>query len=316
MSNDVWASRLATLGSSITASSLPSLVVEVIEVSARPDVDIDELADLVRSDPALSARFLRLTNSPAYGRERDVTNVTQAIMVLGARRVGVAAVAFAMIPLIAGHLAGSRRRFQDYWRHTVTAATAARELALRVCPGLAEECHLGGLLMDIAVPIIGHHLGPEYEAARGEAFPGHPDIDREAEALGTGHPSIGAALLDSWRLPRLLVDAVAAHHGPPGPAGGHASPAGSVARCLAVAHALSATLASPEGRWTALGEARECCRRWFGLEYSDLEDILLTLVPGIEAALAAFEVDGGPPADIEAIVRDARSRLAALRPCP
>jgi HD-like signal output (HDOD) protein len=166
----------------------------VVKQAASRALDSDDVTGLLavlQIDPLTAARYLRVANSPLFGRKHRVGCATEAMQLLGRR-------ASAMIALVSSFDYGfSSRRRDDRLelarRHCLQTAVLVRQLA--TCVALdehAEELFIAGLLHDIA-----GMLRPT--ANEGLGFkPG---------ALGSARSS--ADLLHSWHLPRLIVDAIA-----------------------------------------------------------------------------------------------------------
>jgi HDOD domain len=151
--------------------------------------DMTGLHEVLRIDPLTAARYLRVANSPLFGRRQGVGSASDAMDLLGRR-------AAAMIALVSSFDYGfSSRRRDDRLelarRHCLQTAILAEQFAH--CVGLAvhaEPLFLAGLLHDIA----GMLRPMESEGASGV------DID---STLGS------ADLLGAWHLPRVIVDAIA-----------------------------------------------------------------------------------------------------------
>ena len=66
-----------------TLPSLPAIAIEVLNLAQRDEVDIAEIARTISRDPALSGKILRTVNSSFYGRSQSVSNLSQALVILG-----------------------------------------------------------------------------------------------------------------------------------------------------------------------------------------------------------------------------------------
>jgi len=68
-------------------SSLPQVLAEVIRVADDDDSSAGDIAEVIMKDPALSARILRIVNSPFYGSMREISSINQSVVTLGTRAV-------------------------------------------------------------------------------------------------------------------------------------------------------------------------------------------------------------------------------------
>ena len=129
--------------------SLPAVALQVLRLCQSDDLDLGQIAKVITNDPALSAKMLRLVNSPSYGLRQQVRTISHALALLGVNAVRTLALSFSL----AADMRGKKQAgidLQIYWKRSVLAAVAARELA--TATGLAavkEEAFLAALLQDI-----------------------------------------------------------------------------------------------------------------------------------------------------------------------
>lgn len=184
--------------------------VRIIELARDPELDIGRIAGVLAQDPALTAKVLRVANSPLYGQRRRSDNLRQAVTVLGLNATVTLALSFSLSTCLRER--GSDRLDMDtIWRRALLGASAARVLGEHVELGDGEELFLAGLLQDVGIFAL--------EAAAPERYPAHvPVCDQEALAVaerdifGVDHAEAGAWLLEHWGLPAYLADAVRHSH--------------------------------------------------------------------------------------------------------
>jgi putative nucleotidyltransferase with HDIG domain len=173
-----------------------------------------DIGRVISDDPDLTARLLRLVNSPIYGFPSRISTVSQAISIVGLNQLHDLAVAASFIQLF-GKVPQELVDMPSFWRHSVGCAVAARALAAQRKEPNVERFFVAGLLHDIGRPIMYQRLPAEsreaLERARRE---GALLQDVEVQVFGFHHGQVGAALLDRWRLPSLLQEAVGWHHMP------------------------------------------------------------------------------------------------------
>ena len=187
---------------------LPVLDPRLPQVLAQTDVDLQyqQLRELLRVDPALAARVLKVANSAFYG-SRTITSIDRSLTVLGAVAVaGIAMVArFDATSVPAGRASQALLHLR---RHSLLTAVAAKRLAARSGDPLwdPESAFVLGLLHD-----LGWLVPPQ--------IAGELPLERESlpatEPDGPGeHSVLSAALFAHWQLPVQFIDAVRDHHGP------------------------------------------------------------------------------------------------------
>ncbi|TCJ18037.1 HDOD domain-containing protein [Parasulfuritortus cantonensis] len=199
--------------------SLPAVVNELILALGNEGLSVDQLAHGIEKDQALSARALRVANSPFYGMPQPVSSIHDAIVVLGFRAVGslvttAALTEFFTAPTLAWFDQSS------FWRHSLGCGVCCRKLAGPA--GLDPETGFtAGLLHDIGRLLLVVTCSKEYEAvvAWREAHDGFL-VDAELAVLGVSHMDAGEALARHWHFAPEIQVAVAAHHQPPADAAG------------------------------------------------------------------------------------------------
>ena len=196
----------------IKKGSLPSLsplAVRLMELAAREDVQLNDLARVIEADPALTARLLSLVNSPLYRRsENDITNMTRAVSMLGVREVRIMALSLSLRDTLPVK-GGMGLDYVTFWGVSLQRAIMAKELAKLLKLPEQEEAFTAGLLLDIGLPIMLRAL-PVDEA---EQFPGLQvslayRLVWEEEEIGCTHREVGYAVVKHWGLPKFFADCI------------------------------------------------------------------------------------------------------------
>lgn len=188
--------------------SLPSVALQVIELTAAPHVDSRTLRACIENDPALAAKILRVVNSSLFGLSRQVSDLNQALALLGTKPLLTLVLGFSLPKeLFRGVQADVLAR---YWRHTLVKSVACRELCQRVWRTPGDEAFVAGLLQDIGLLALTQDLGESYVAflEQVDAHGGNL-LSLELDWLGFDHTVLSARLLDHWGLPKPLAAAVA-----------------------------------------------------------------------------------------------------------
>ncbi|HWB14305.1 MAG TPA: HDOD domain-containing protein [Pirellulales bacterium] len=187
--------------------SLPAVVLEVLDLTSHPQVDTAKLKDCIECDPALTSKVLRVVNSSLFGLGRRVSDLTQALAVLGTKPLKMLVLGFGLPePLFAGL---ARDVLNQYWRHTLTRAVAARDLSQRLWHLPGDELFVAGLLADLGRLVLIQGLGRPYvEMLRKADWPREDVRALERRLIGFDHVQLTAGLIRQWGLPDTLVAAV------------------------------------------------------------------------------------------------------------
>lgn len=188
---------------------MPQVGLRIREITQKEDYSLTELTDEIERGPALAARVLRYANSSAYAGLMDITNLHQAVTRLGARMVESIAVAAATRELYQANSETERERMEALWKHSVATGETGRIIAQEVGSQRPEDIFLTCLLHDLGRVVILRAL-----TSIEKRFTGSVGEGLRHEILESLHAECGARLLDTWKVPDEICEAVLHHHNP------------------------------------------------------------------------------------------------------
>lgn len=195
-------------------SALPDSWHRIDAVLAHAAATTSQIADALTSDPGLSARLLRIANSPMFGLAQRVEKLSQAVHLIGTRQLRELALAATVVDLVAGG-SGRKERIDAFLRHSTATGLYARAVASRRREANVERFFVAGLLHDLGGYALELAATDSAVEARRLASAKALPIERAEQALlGFDHAAVGGAILTRWRLPPSLVEPVAWHHQP------------------------------------------------------------------------------------------------------
>ena len=187
--------------------TLPAVAMKVLELTENSKVDTTALKQCLETDPALTGKVLRVVNSSVYGLSREVSDLNQALALLGTKPLKLLVLGFSLPAGLFEGIVGDV--LLRYWRHTLVKAVAAREIAETFWRRAGDEPFIAGLLQDLGELLLIQELGEPYIRFLQEVDGHHVEIaDLERESLGFDHTQLTARLLQHWKLPSVLVQAV------------------------------------------------------------------------------------------------------------
>ncbi len=190
---------------------------KLLQIVVDPDHELADVVQVVKHDSILTARLLRIVNSPVFGLLNPVSSVDRAVAYLGERMVVSVAMADSVNKLLNKPLEGYEGSKGALWRHDLFTAFAAREIA-GISPGKfdADVAFTAGLLHDIGKSIISDFLqGSSKSAVEGIEKGDIPNyLAAEKELLGLDHTIVGYELAMNWNLPEPLPQLILHHHFP------------------------------------------------------------------------------------------------------
>lgn len=191
--------------------TLPIVAIRIGEVVHGKNVSVQQVADILRTDPSTSAKLLRLVNSPYFGIPGGVSDVARAIPFVGFNTLYQLVLSISVLETL-----GSKNGpfdIKGLWIHSLSVAVAARELAAEVKSADPGACFTAGLLHDMGkialAKLDGEKLARAYVTAKESGI----SLMAAEQALGLiSHEKIGGRLAKAWKFPAMLSTPIEHHH--------------------------------------------------------------------------------------------------------
>ncbi len=191
--------------------TLPDVYLRARQAMESDDASLVEIADIIATDPAMTARLLRIANSAFFGFAARVQTVARAINILGTQQVHDLLLATSVSDAFSG-MPEELVDLREFWQRSVFCGSAARLLASRCNVLDSERLFVEGLLHDIGHMVMYQQI-PEamtrtQHAAREQQ---RPLYRLEREMLNCDYAEVGAELLRLWHMPPGLQESVRRH---------------------------------------------------------------------------------------------------------
>lgn len=189
---------------------LSAVATRVLALLGEGDPDIKDMERLVRLDPGLTSRILRLANSPIYGGKVEFKSIEQAMV-----RLGISALKQTVLIAATGEVFDGKDVFaRNLWDHSIATAVASQTIAERIDNVLPEEAFVAGMLHDIGKLIIYGQAQKEYAALETEAREqGRRFFEFERENIQyCTHETIGSLVGRKWHLSSDMLEVMRFHH--------------------------------------------------------------------------------------------------------
>lgn len=176
---------------------MPQVASRALSLVENPDTTASELTELLSTDAALEARVLKIANSAMFSRQREITTLNQAIMVIGFKALKGIIVA-ATLRQINKSFGATERLI---WEHSMGVGVAATLLAKALKKPFVEEVFLLGLLHNLGqiVLLVQPDTAKLYKNVLKAIKEKHLDYaSAEQEVFGFAHPLIGALVAKKW----------------------------------------------------------------------------------------------------------------------
>ncbi len=194
--------------------SMSGIAAKVLKLLDDPSSSADQVEQLLKQDPSLTANLLKLTNSSYFGIPSKVGSVRHAVAMLGWKRLSKLVMAACVSAITDRQLPGYDLPPGVLWQHSVAVSVTAEGLMRELKIAESDEIFTAALLHDLGKLILGGFVEKEIEEIEKVAARGIPFQMAEQAVLGTDHAEIGALMLESWSFPPKLVSAVRWHHDP------------------------------------------------------------------------------------------------------
>lgn len=195
-------------------SSLPEITTKIIQVVEDPKSTANDLHEIVKNDPGLATKILKVVNSAFYGLPSQIASLDRAIVLLGMSAVKNIALAASLSRLFRPGAISDQFTAKDLWEHCIAVGVCARMMA-EVHVGHAEEAFVAGLVHDLGL-LVEYQVFPEQLREVVEQCVATPQDFTAAERtiIGADHQQFGEALALRWKFPPALRNAISHHHNP------------------------------------------------------------------------------------------------------
>lgn len=191
-------------------ASLPAIYHRIRDILDDPDSSVQQLAETVSSDAAITARVLRIVNSALYGFPGKIDSVLRAVNLMGMQQIHDLILSTTVISALSA-LQPPQMPLMRFWKGCVFRGLAARSAARLLGVGDPERLFVEGLLADIGHLVMFQAVPDLSQAALDTAqHSGLPLHEVEQSVIGCNHAEVGAALASAWNLPPTFATVIGA----------------------------------------------------------------------------------------------------------
>jgi putative nucleotidyltransferase with HDIG domain len=193
--------------------TIPVVATKVLQLLDDPDVSVEEIADLMLTDQVMTARVMKLINSPVYKPTQEITSLKRALVYLGLRHVRELALTTSVINAFDGTTGALE--LNAFWEHSFGVGMVSKIIAKRIGYQDLEKAYISGIIHDLGEVFLSNFLREPFMEVL-DHIKKHPVklVDAEAELLGTTHCEIGLCMARKWNFPDAYCDVIAHHHNP------------------------------------------------------------------------------------------------------
>lgn len=203
------------IDSTSNLSTLPIIYHSAMALISDPRSLKSDIAKLLKTDQAIVTKILRIVNSALFSLSRKVIATEDAIPLLGLDEIRNIVISVSVINAF-GNQKGGAFDMSEFWKHSLGCAIISKLLVKRNKSQLSsEEYFTAGLLHDIGKLVLNQLFPNEFhyvlELTNSKAMSLR---NAERKVFGKSHENVGKYLLQRWKIPDILIEAVTYHHEP------------------------------------------------------------------------------------------------------
>lgn len=193
--------------------TLPTIVFELNQHLQNPETSIAKVSEIIEKDQAMALRILKLVNSAFYGFKSRISNIKNAVVLLGFNALRNAIVSVSVINSLPKSLLFQDFEMEEFWKHSLAVAVTSKCIAQKAGTESPDNCFVGGLLHDVGKVILAQYFQDLFVKVwthmQSECVSFY---QAELNELSVDHARIGAYLAERWALPQGLIDGLRWHH--------------------------------------------------------------------------------------------------------
>jgi HD-like signal output (HDOD) protein len=196
----------------VDVQPLPHIVATVSKLIADQESTMKDFEDVIKMDPVLVSRLLRLINSPYYGLAQAVTSIGRAVAYLGMKNLHTLIVVDAMKTIFVakeGPGPFSRKRL---WMHSAAVSICAKLVAERIFAINGDDAFLSGILHDFGLLVEDQMAQSVLQRICASCSSSAEMVATERQELNTDHGEIGYLLSIDWKMEPKVGEAIRDHH--------------------------------------------------------------------------------------------------------
>lgn len=197
----------------VDVQPLPNIVIALSRLIAHSESTMRDFEEVIKMDPILVTRLLRLVNSPFYGLIQKVDSIGRAVAFIGMKNLHNLAVTDALRAIYyeprKSHSSFSKKQL---WMHSAVVSICSKMVAERIFGINGDDAYLCGILHDFGLIIEEQVKEKLFHQICTLCTSSTSLVQLEQEAFGTNHCEIGYQVTLDWNLSENAVNAIRDHH--------------------------------------------------------------------------------------------------------
>lgn len=192
--------------------TLPHVVTTLSHLISDEEATMKDFEDVIKMDPILVVRLLRLVNSSFYGLTQRIDSIGRAVAFIGMKNLHNMAVTDALKNIFQEHETSHIFSREKLWLHCAAVSICAKMIAERIFSTNGDDAYLCGILHDFGLIVEEQVEREKFLAACEACDTGSSITDFEQQFIGTDHCEIGYLMTLDWKMPQTIQEAIRDHH--------------------------------------------------------------------------------------------------------
>jgi HD-like signal output (HDOD) protein len=197
----------------VNLPTIPETMTRVTALLDDPNVELDEVAEVILTDQVMASRVIKIVNSPMFRPMHQIKSLKRALIYLGFRRIREIALTCSIIKTFEGK--EGVFDVKTFWEHSFGVGIVSKIIAQRVRYPETEKAYICGIVHDIGEVFLSSYMSAEFQKIvdliKGTC---HSFAEGELFMLGTTHCDLGFCLAKKWNFPLEYCDVIENHHTP------------------------------------------------------------------------------------------------------
>jgi len=193
--------------------TLPNVIITLSRLIADSESTLNDFEEVIKTDPILVTRLLRLVNSPFYGPIQKIDTIGRAVSYIGRKNLHNLAVTDALRTI---YYEPPKRNSvfskKQLWMHSVIVAICSKMVVERIFGVNGDDAYLAGILHDFGLVIEEQVEEIAFHKICKSCTSSDSLVELEQETFGTNHCEIGYNMTLNWNLPEDTMAAIRKHH--------------------------------------------------------------------------------------------------------
>ncbi|MCP4671790.1 MAG: HDOD domain-containing protein [Desulfobacula sp.] len=192
---------------------IPAVVNQILEIVDQPDSSMDQIANVIQYDPAVTASVLRMCNSAFFGLKHPAESIKDAVTLLGIDQIVEIVLVNSGAKVLSGENRGYGLHEGAMWKYSVSSALIAKQIAQRLALENVSTIFTAALLKDIGKIVLDRFIQDSFEKITALVVNDNLSF-REAEKkiIGVDHTELGGMIAKMWKFSPKMVKIIRNHH--------------------------------------------------------------------------------------------------------